>query len=131
MLSDEDRRKILAGIRYGYLLQNPVAVDLSNGELSWSVPTWRRIFAYLSYIFVLCHASHKSFRLVYTFVFERQETELFEFIIHINFALPAVVIAFSYYFLFIQYPDIHAAVVKFSLAPGNHEANGINSCKNN
>ena len=116
MLTEKDKRQILSGIRYGYLLYNPVAIDLSSGELRWSVPLWRTVGCWLSYKFLLCHTIFKSLRLLQTFIYEREGTELFEFLVQFNFAVPMVVIAFSYYSLFIQYPEIHAAVVTFCLS---------------
>ena len=127
MLTEVDKRQILSGIRYVYLLYNPVALDLSTGELSWSVPLRKRLICKVSYVFFLCHTIFKILRLLQTFVYEKETTELFEFILHINFVFAMVVIAFSYYFLFIQYPDIHAGIVKFSLSPRNHDGN---NCSN-
>ena len=130
MLSEEDKRQILSGIRYVYRLYNPVALDLSTGELSLIVPWWKRLICKVNYVFFLCHTIFKILRLLQTFLYEKEITELYEFIIHINFVCGMIAIAFSYYFPFIEYPDIHATVVKFSLSPRNHDGNNCtSSCK--
>ena len=124
MLLDQERKQILSSIRYGYRPYNPVDLDVSSGELHyWSVSLWRRIICWLSYAFLVCHMVFKGLRLVQTFVHEKEKTKLFEFIIHIDLACGMVVGASSYYFLFIQNPDVHAAIVKFSFSPRTREGN--------
>ena len=123
MLTERERRHVLSSIRYSYYLLHPVAVDVDSGEFGSCLSRRKKLFCNLSFAFFLVHTILKNLRLIYAFMCEKDETELFHFIIHVTLASTMVVVAFSYYSLFIRNPAVHAAVVKLSTGSDSFQGN--------
>ena len=122
MLSEKERKQVLLSIRRAYAF-HPITVDMERQEFRCSAPLWKRILCKISYACFLFQTIFKTLSLAYSLVFKEDETEVVLFMIHLTSVCGLLVASWTYYLLFIRYPEVHAAVVNFSLGPASHQGN--------
>ena len=125
MLTEGEKKHVLSSIRHSYYLLHPVVVDVEMGAFRSSVSPRKKLLCNLSFAFYLVHTILKSTKLMYAFLYKKNEAELFQFIIHITIAYAMVVVSFSYYMLFIRKPAVHAAIVQLSMGSESWEGSTL------
>ena len=116
MLNQTERQGVLRLLRtFCTVAFLPLEVDVNSWELHPYIrPLWKKLLCRVSFALYLLHILGQILSLVNALMFMRG-TPLYQIIIHGILASSFAVTSFHYYFLYIKYPGVNAAVVEMSL----------------
>ena len=124
MLTEKEKGRVTRNIWLCSIL-SPVTVDVKRRELRRDLPQWKLLLLKLSFWGLVFNAVYKTVGLCYIFLRAKDETPVWEIILHIVVAEACPLVAFWYYVLFTRSPMVHAAVLKLTLGPIKNNSKDI------
>ena len=104
----------------------PLQVKADSREIQPGVKSpWKKLVCGMAFVLFFGNTLYKNLSLLHTFV-SRQNTPLYQMVIHLILAGTANMMAFSYYVLYIQYPRTYVVFAGITLTGNVTGSKGTN-----